>query len=210
MYVRTIVDVPAGAQLTVCHAQAYDPRPVRQAALLQVRRVCWWLLGCTQAARFGCSRAYVAWRNSPWAHLQRLAFRAFRTACVPACGACGPRHAQRQRARRAWQNPGGRPHLTTARRRPCLRMQERGIKCACERCSEPLAKSTDRFLEGVWCLNCTTDVLLAVPPGTPEAEAAAAVYEEQARGRCTRGCVGSYFWSVGAAPNGCARKEKGC
>ncbi|KAL4434829.1 hypothetical protein ABPG77_005356 [Micractinium sp. CCAP 211/92] len=91
MYVRTIVDVPAGAQLTVCHAQAYDPRPVRQAALLQ----------------------------------------------------------------------------------------ERGIKCACERCSEPLAKSTDRYLEGVWCLNCTTDVLLAVPPGTPEAEAAAVVYEEQ-------------------------------
>ncbi|PSC73293.1 SET domain-containing [Micractinium conductrix] len=91
MYVRTIVDVPAGAQLTVCHVQAYDPRPVRQAALLQ----------------------------------------------------------------------------------------ERGLKCACERCSEPLAKSTDRFLEGVWCMNCTTDVLLALPPGTPEAQAAAAQYEEE-------------------------------
>lgn len=36
MYVRTIVDVPQGAQLTVCHSQAYDPRPVRQAALMQV------------------------------------------------------------------------------------------------------------------------------------------------------------------------------
>lgn len=36
MYVRTIVDVPAGAQLTICHAQAYDQRSVRQAALLQV------------------------------------------------------------------------------------------------------------------------------------------------------------------------------
>lgn len=36
MYVRTIVDVPAGAQLTICHVQAYDQRSVRQAALLQV------------------------------------------------------------------------------------------------------------------------------------------------------------------------------
>lgn len=57
--------------------------------------------------------------------------------------------------------------------------QERGLKCACERCSEPLARSTDRYLEGMWCLNCTTDVLLAVPAGTPEADAAAAEYEEQ-------------------------------
>ncbi len=37
MYVRAIVDVPQGAQLTVCHTQVYDPRPVRQAALFQVR-----------------------------------------------------------------------------------------------------------------------------------------------------------------------------
>ena len=37
MYVRTIVDVPHGAQLTVCHTSQWDARPVRQAALLQVR-----------------------------------------------------------------------------------------------------------------------------------------------------------------------------
>jgi hypothetical protein len=37
MYVRTIVDVPHGTQLTVCHASQWDARPVRQAALLQVR-----------------------------------------------------------------------------------------------------------------------------------------------------------------------------
>lgn len=91
MHVRTVVDVVAGQQLTLCHAPQYEPRPVRQAALLQ----------------------------------------------------------------------------------------ERGLACACERCIEPLATSTDRFLEGVWCLACTVDVLVAVPPGTPEAAAAAARYEEQ-------------------------------
>ena len=41
MYVRTIVDVPHGAQLTVCHASQWDARPVRQAALLQVRAGGW-------------------------------------------------------------------------------------------------------------------------------------------------------------------------
>ena len=48
--------------------------------------------------------------------------------------------------------------------RTCLPhpLQERGIRCACERCSEPLHTSTDRYLEGVWCLQCTTDVLVAV------------------------------------------------
>ncbi|EFN52201.1 hypothetical protein CHLNCDRAFT_139012 [Chlorella variabilis] len=95
MHVRTVVDVVAGQQLTLCHAPQYEPRPVRQAALLQAR------------------------------------------------------------------------------------VAERGLACACERCIEPLATSTDRFLEGVWCLACTVDVLVAVPPGTPEAAAAAARYEEQ-------------------------------
>lgn len=42
------------------------------------------------------------------------------------------------------------------------RLQERGIRCACERCSEPLHTSTDRYLEGVWCLHCTIDVLVVV------------------------------------------------
>lgn len=45
---------------------------------------------------------------------------------------------------------------------PSQRLQERGIRCACERCSEPLHTSTDRYLEGVWCLQCTVDVLVAV------------------------------------------------
>lgn len=44
----------------------------------------------------------------------------------------------------------------------CTAPQERGIRCACERCSEPLHTSTDRYLEGVWCLQCTIDVLVAV------------------------------------------------
>ena len=69
------------------------------------------------------------------------------------------------------------PAPATAR---CL-PQERGLKCACERCSEPIATSTDRFLEGLWCQGCGTEVLVAVPPGTPEADLAAAQYEEQVR-----------------------------
>ncbi len=158
MYVRTIVDVPAGAQLTVCHAQAYDPRPVRQAALLQVGTCTGppWRVGlsCATAgahlrAGFTCAVERAETRGMRWTHQAR--------------GAC---HTL----------------IYTLHPRTFCRMQERGIKCACERCSEPLAKSTDRYLEGVWCLNCTTDVLLAVPPGTPEAEAAAVVYEEQVRG----------------------------
>lgn len=159
MYVRTIVDVPAGAQLTVCHAQAYDPRAVRQAALLQVgactgRHV----QGCPGGLGSAAPRPGAGPRTS-WARLRGGACRDLRPA-----------------------QPGLPAYLHTPRRAaPFCAAQERGIKCACERCSESLAKSTDRYLEGVWCLNCTTDVLLAVPPGTPEAEAAAAVYEEQVR-----------------------------
>uniref|UniRef100_A0A1D2A7K7 SET domain-containing protein n=1 Tax=Auxenochlorella protothecoides TaxID=3075 RepID=A0A1D2A7K7_AUXPR len=53
---------------------------------------------------------------------------------------------------------------------------ERGVSCACTRCVSPLATSSDRFLEGVWCLACRRDVLVEAA----NQESAAAEYEAQA------------------------------
>ncbi|GAB4814965.1 hypothetical protein N2152v2_002011 [Parachlorella kessleri] len=48
-------------------------------------------------------------------------------------------------------------------RRDNLR-QQRGLPaCGCERCAVPIEQSNDRFLEGVWCLRCRTEVLVQLP-----------------------------------------------
>jgi hypothetical protein len=56
-------------------------------------------------------------------------------------------------------------------RQQALRV-ERQLSCACERCSEPLESSNDRFLEGMLCLTCGVDVMLPVEVGAANDEAA--------------------------------------
>ena len=50
-------------------------------------------------------------------------------------------------------------------------LRERQHTCSCERCTEPLDASTDRFLQGMLCLNCAADVMLPLDDGAPNEKA---------------------------------------
>jgi len=57
---------------------------------------------------------------------------------------------------------------------------DKGVICHCERCVEPLETSIDKWLEGVWCPYCLSDVMVAIPPSNTEAmKAAGERYKEQ-------------------------------
>lgn len=49
--------------------------------------------------------------------------------------------------------------------------RDRQQTCSCERCSEPLEVSTDRFLQGMLCLTCAADVMLPLEDGPPNEQA---------------------------------------
>lgn len=56
-------------------------------------------------------------------------------------------------------------------------MNLKGFQCVCERCTQPLHESNDRFLDGILCQHCGMDVFLPVAP--EDTEAASKVHKEQ-------------------------------
>ncbi|KAK2078771.1 hypothetical protein QBZ16_003611 [Prototheca wickerhamii] len=87
---------------------------------------------------------------------------------------------------------------------------DRGIHCVCSRCTEPIERSTDRFLEGAWCLDCRRDVLIlaadqAEAKAEHEAQAAAAAAQPAPK---HKGAKGGQKGGKGSG-NGAAKAAKG-